>query len=74
MLIINMLIILITSVLINLILDIKQYIPGFLCIFLFSFSNVILTCTIAGLVYQLDNPYFYCAVHSLFLLLLLSFV
>ncbi len=73
MLIVNAIIILATSILIALILDIKQHIPALLGIFLFSFSSVVFTCTIAGLVYQLNNPYFFSILHCSFLLLALAF-
>ena len=72
MLIANAIIILTTSELISLTLDIKQHIPRILSTFLFAFSNVVITCTIAGLVYQLDNPYVLSAFHYLFLLLALA--
>ena len=72
MLIANAIIILATSILINLILDIKQHIPALLGIFLFAFSNVVFTCTIAGLVYQLDNPYFFSTIHFLFFFIALA--
>jgi len=71
MLIIIFFVILVTSILINQILDIKQYVTGLLSIFLFSFSNVVIACTIAGVLKQLDNPYLFTAIHCIIFLVTL---
>lgn len=71
MLIISSIIILITSIFINLILNIKLYVARLLSIFLISFSNIVITCSIAGLLKQLDNPYFFTLMHFVILLIVL---
>lgn len=60
-------IILITSILISSILKIQSKIANLLSVYLFSISNAILTCTIAGFFYQLNNKLFFTLIHGLIL-------
>ncbi|MEL7658700.1 MAG: hypothetical protein AAGU75_22650, partial [Bacillota bacterium] len=57
--------VLITSILIASMFEIKSKIAYFLAIYLFSISNVILTCTVTGFFHQLDNQYFFALIHGL---------
>jgi 4-amino-4-deoxy-L-arabinose transferase-like glycosyltransferase len=65
--------VLITSILIASMFEIKSKIAYFLAIYLFSISNVILTCTVTGFFHQLDNQYFFALIHGLIFVITLYY-
>lgn len=64
-------VVLATSILIATILEIRSNVALLLALYLFSISNIVITCTIAGLFHQLNNQSAYILIHFLFLIITL---
>ncbi|HOJ01944.1 MAG TPA: hypothetical protein PLL88_10030, partial [Anaerolineaceae bacterium] len=64
-------VVLATSILIAAILEIRSNVAFLLALYLFSISNIVITCTIAGLFHQLNNQSAYILIHFLFLIITL---